>query len=127
MMSYRLVEEGPDRVVLALSAAAESALIVTVEDLLEGTGADELTDAGLEALAQELSAFHVLDRSFTQIGGEAAVRTFAHHVADGRGMALEQWRLADGDSGLTISASCPTLDYPSAADGLVASAESFSW
>lgn len=123
---YRVLEEEWDRVVLALHTAGEPTLIATVDDLLEGTSAEELTDAGLDALAQELSAFHLLDRSSTRIDGRAATRTLSHHVADGRGMTLEQWRVADGDSGWTVSASCPTLAYPSAAEGLAASAETFS-
>jgi len=120
---FVLLEEEVDRAVLALDATGNPTLIVTIEEVFPDTTADELADGGLGALAGELAAFHVLDRAHAGLDGQMGVRTLSHHVADGRGMTLEQWRVAADGQGLTLSGSCQTLDYPIVADLFSAAAE----
>lgn len=122
---FALLEEEPDRAVLALEAAGDATLIATVEALPADARLAELADAGLEALARELVGFHVLDRTPAVLDGQRGVRTLAHHVAEGRAMTLEQWRLLADGQGLTLSGSCPTLDYPALAAVFDAAAGSF--
>jgi len=123
--SFLLLEQESDRAVLCLEAPGRPTLIATVEPVPSDAEVEELTSAGLEALAGELLAFHLLDRAPAWVGEWPCVRTLAHHVADGQGMALEQWRLAVKGRGFTLTGSCPTLDYPRAAAVLCEAAESF--
>jgi len=121
---FALVEEGAERAVLALEAAGSPTLIVTVEALPADMRSGELADAGLEALARELTGFHVLDYAPAALACGPGVRTLSHHIAEGRAMVLEQWRMAAGGRGLTLSGSCPTLDYPALGEVLDAAAAS---
>lgn len=120
---FAVLEEEADRAVLALDAPGRPTLILTVEPVPPDASADELAAAGIEALSAELAAFRLLDRTPATLDGRVGVRTLSNHVADGRGMTLEQWRVVAAGPGVTLTASCPTLDYPSAADALYAAAE----
>lgn len=115
-MPFAILEEAADRAILGLDAPGDSTLVLMVEALPGDMRADELAGAGLEALARELGAFRLIDRASAGIGGERGVRTLSSHVADGRAMTLEQWRLAAGGEGLILTGSCPTLEYSALAE-----------
>jgi len=123
---FAIAEEASDWVALVLDAPGRPTLTVAVEAVPDATTVDELADAGVGALAPELWAFHLLDRATEPLGSETAIRTLVHHVADARGMALEQWRLVLDGHGWTVSASCPALRYPDLAEHLGQPAAGFS-
>jgi hypothetical protein len=99
-------------------------LTVIVERLPEGWDLDRYADESLEQHERALEAFRTLDREATTLAGGPAVRTLGHHAAGGRALVLEQWRLVRGDAVVTVSTTCPALDWPAAAGVLAASAES---
>jgi hypothetical protein len=98
-------------------------LTVAVEDARDA-GLEAWAAASLARHAEELDGFHLLDREATEIDGEPALRTLAHHAAGGRALVLEQWRFARGDVACTVSATCGAIDWPGSAGILEAAAES---
>ena len=100
-------------------------LTVVAERLPAGTDAEGYTDQSLAAQEPLLESYYLIDRAPAVVGGRPATRTLGHHAFQAHAVALEQWRVVDGDTGYVISASCEALEYDSVADGFAACAESF--
>jgi len=121
------VIEPPDQTAWVAVEDAEGAsgfranLVVTVEEAA-GSSVDELTDTALAFQERVLAAHHLIDRSTETLAGSPATRTLSHHLVAETGIALEQWRVVAGDRGVTLTASCATLDWPALADDLAAAA-----
>jgi hypothetical protein len=96
----------------------------TVERPPPGQDLEALEAASLEQHAEVLDGFRVLDREATALAGERALRVLAHHATGGRALVLEQWRLSAGDRLVTVSITCPAIDWPISAGPLEAAAES---
>ena len=96
-------------------------LVVTLEHLGAGlteAGAAALCDAALEAQERALVAHRLIDRCPERVCGRDGVRTLSHHLVGGTPVVLEQWRATAGTVGVTLSASCATLDWPAVAHAL---------
>jgi hypothetical protein len=124
-------DTGPDVALVAREAEGATPspfranLTVVVERLHPGTSLEQYVDGSLREQTRTLALWVLIDEAETTIAGRRAVRTLGHHVFGEFGVALEQWRLVDGDHGWVIGASCDVLDYPVVADVATACAESF--
>lgn len=100
-------------------------LVVTAQRLGpdDATDPDERTDSSLAAHERALRDLHLLDRVEAWVAAVPAVRTLAHYNVGGRAITLEQWRFARDGLGWELSASCPTLDYPTTGAHLAMAAE----
>jgi hypothetical protein len=121
--------EAPPGAFLALAREPDAGgfranLGVTVERPEPGHDLEALERASLEQHADLLEGFRVLDREATVLAGCPALRVLAHHATGGRALVLEQWRLAVADRLVTVSVTCPALDWPGAAGPLEAAAGS---
>ena len=123
-------DTGPDVALIAREAegAAPSSfranLTVVVERLHAGTTLDQYVDGSLREQTRTLGLWLLIDEEETTLAGRPASRTLGHHVFGEYGIALEQWRLVDGERGWVVGASCDVLDYPVVADVATACAES---
>jgi hypothetical protein len=101
-------------------------LVVAAQRIGAGDASDpqQRTDSALEAHERELRDMHLLDRAKAWVADVPAVRTLAHHNFGGRAITLEQWRFVRDGLGWELSASCPTLDYPTNGARLAMAAES---
>jgi hypothetical protein len=97
-------------------------LTVIVEEPAAGADLDGCVDESLRRHGDALPAFHLIDREHGRLAGAPAVRTLAHHAAGGRALVLEQWRLLHRGALVTVSITCPALDWPKAQPLLAASA-----
>jgi hypothetical protein len=102
-------------------------LVVTVEELsgrFDDVGA--YTDASIADQERALDAYRLIDRTTATLRGGEGTRTLGHHDADGMAVAVDQWRVLDGERGYTITASCWALEYDALADAFAEAAESFA-
>jgi hypothetical protein len=97
-------------------------LTVLVEEPTSGLELDACVDESLRQHEAALPAFHLIDRASDRLAGAPAVRTLAHHAAGGRALVLEQWRVLHRGALVTVSVTCPALDWPHAQPVLSASA-----
>jgi hypothetical protein len=99
-------------------------LVVTVEEVPEGTGVAAYTESSLRGQQELLSAHRLIDSAVTDVRGGRATRTLAHHAQDALAVTIEQWRLVARALAYTVTASCATLDYAAVADAHREAAES---
>lgn len=100
-------------------------VVVTVEPLDAGMTLRAWQDGAEAQLPEALRDYLPLDSEPVRVGGQAGLRRLAHHDGQGRAMTMEQWTVACGRRGYTLTASVSTLAYPSAADQLAEIAATF--
>jgi hypothetical protein len=100
-------------------------LTVVAEELARDSTLEGYAGASLRDQQRLLRAHRVLDLATTRLGERPAVRSLAHHHADGEAVTIEQWRLLDGRLGFVLTASCATLDFAELGPSLAATAETF--
>jgi hypothetical protein len=113
------VEPGP-----APASGFRANLVVTVEEVREGTAVAGYTESSLRAQGELLRSHRLIDSEATTLAGGPATRTLAHHAQDGLAVTIEQWRLVADVLAYTVTASCATLDYAGVADAHRDAAES---
>lgn len=100
-------------------------VVVTVEPLDAGMTLRAWQDGAEAQLPEALREYLPLDSEPVRIGELGGLRRLAHHDAHGRAVSMEQWTVAAGRRGYTLTASVSTLAYPTAADRLTGIAASF--
>jgi hypothetical protein len=94
-----------------------SSIVVTIEQLASSTTFTQWTEAADGLVREALHRYLLIDSEPVEIGGHAARRTLAHHTTeDNHAVTMEQWILAEGGCGYTLTASAGTLDYDHIAD-----------
>jgi hypothetical protein len=109
------VEPGPPPV-----SGFRANLVVTVEEVSDGTAVEDYTESSLRGQSELLSAHRVIDVE----SGADRTRTLAHHAQDTLAVTIEQWRVVSRTLAYTVTASCATLDYAAVADAHREAAES---
>ncbi len=106
----------------AAPEAFRASLTLSVEQL--GDADLRTWQATAEAAATAgLQDHRVIDREHTDVAGRPGGRRLAHHVApSGAAVVLEQWFVAAGGAGWTLSATVDTARYDLLADELALSA-----
>lgn len=125
---FERVEVGPAACVLRRiepdPGGFRANVVVTVEGLERDASPEERAEASLREHEDSLDAFHVIDAEpDVRLAGRPASRLLAHHATGGRALVLEQWRVPWDERLVTVSATCPALDWPRAAVILEAVAE----
>jgi hypothetical protein len=115
-----LVARATDR-----AAAFRANLTVVAEQVAPDTDLDAYVAGSLAEQARVLEAWHLIDVASATVADRAAVRTLGHHVFDGMGIVVEQWRVRDADLGWVLAASSEALLWRASAEVLAACAESF--
>lgn len=70
-----------------------------------------------ELLPRTLEGYLLVDLERVAVGGAPGGRRLAHHTGPcGEALTLEQWFVAVGDVGHTLTATCPTPRYDELAD-----------
>jgi hypothetical protein len=105
------VEPGP-----APASGFRANLVVTVEEVRDGTDVEAYTESSLRGQAELLRSHRLIDSEVTDVRGGPATRTLAHHAQDALAVTIEQWRLVARTLAYTVTASCATLDYAAVAD-----------
>lgn len=101
-------------------------LVVTVEDVMEGTDLRSWQMAVDEVMPSALDDYLLLDLELTEVGGIPALRRLAHYLSEaGQALTMEQWAIAAGGRGYTLTATAHTLAYDSQADFFAFVAYSF--
>lgn len=91
-------------------------VVVTVEELADGLDLEGWQASTDGHLPTALDGYLLLDRERTALNGRDVIRRLAHHARPETGsITMEQWALAVGRVGLTLTASTSTLDYDSVA------------
>lgn len=117
----RLEDPPPGIAVIAREPEAPAGfranLVVNVDELPDGLGLDGWQDESDRLLREELPSYYLLDREQIRLAGRPAVRRLAHHAGSDTGpVTMEQWAIAVGSTGFTLTASVATLAYDSLAD-----------
>jgi hypothetical protein len=87
-------------------------VVVTVEELAEGTALRGWAERSLDALRDSLDRLRVIDLDETEIDAVRAHRALTHYLHDRfGGVNLEQWSLLHGSRGYVVSCSTAALEY----------------
>jgi hypothetical protein len=87
-------------------------VVVTIEQLPEGTDLEPWADRSLGALGESLNRLRVIDLDTTEVGGLPARRALTHYLhGQFGGVNLEQWSLVQGGLGFVVSCSTAALEY----------------
>ena len=101
-------------------------LVVTVERLPAGLDLETWQASADGQLPSLLAGYLLLDKERVEVNGNAALRRLAHHVrADTGSVTMEQWAMVVGETGITLTASCDTLEYGTLATAFAGVAEAF--
>ena len=101
-------------------------LVVTVQRLPAGLDLETWQEGADDLLASALHGYLALDRERVELNGNAALRRLAHHVrVDAGSITMEQWALVVGETGITLTASCDTLEYGVLATMFIGVAQGF--
>lgn len=117
------VDPEPGLALVALEGAPDpwgfrTNVVVTVEPLDAGMTLRAWQDGADLQLPEALRDYLPLDAEPVRVGEQAGLRRLAHHDAQGRAVTMEQWTVAAGRRGYTLTATVSTLAYPTAADQL---------
>ena len=102
-----------------------SNLVLTRDDL-GGLTFRDWQVASDQVLPRMLQDFVLVDLERLDLDGRPGGRRLAHHVDQAaRALTMEQWFVADGDLGWTLTATVETLSYDALADALAEVAASW--
>lgn len=65
------------------------------------------------AMARTLTGFQLLDRAETNLAGRPAIYRLGTYInSEGAELTVQQWSARQGDSGLSLTITCATDDFP---------------
>lgn len=103
--------------------------VVTIDRLTAPADLASWQDGSLALMREALAEFRLLDVEDTEIAGQPARRTLAHHRVETEltvnAVTLEQWALVVGHLGYTVSTSAASLEYHDLADRFAEMAHQF--
>jgi hypothetical protein len=82
------------------------------------------TTQAVRAHLARLTEAQLIDAHDTELAGAPGTRVLLHHVGPEGAACLEEWRVVLDGYLVTLSASCPALDYDALADAHAAAAAS---
>jgi hypothetical protein len=101
-------------------------VVVTVEELDGGIDLEGWQASTDEHLPGSLFDYLLLDRERMQLNGRDALRRLAHHARPETGsITMEQWAVLARGRGVTLTASCSTLEYDNLAGAFAGIAGEF--
>ena len=126
---WKLSEEQDGCALVAVEPPREephlrASVVVTIEAPAVEQTFDEWTERSVTALQDSLNRLRIIDDEPVEIAGAPARRVLSHYVhPQFGGVNLEQWLLAHGGLGYTISCSSAALEYDDVHEVMSAIAE----